>query len=100
MDSGSGSQDTNDHQLNDHHLETNNTNNLISNVNNVMMKTVAVIDDHDGGEFSETPGGSFPKEIGFPIYDNEPSADANGALLTNEGEAKPRILLMGLRRYN
>jgi Ras-related GTP-binding protein C/D len=43
----------------------------------------------------------FPssKEFEYPgIYnDSEPSTDANGALLSG-GEAKPRILLMGLRR--
>jgi hypothetical protein len=45
----------------------------------------------------EEVAGSLP-EFGYGMYDPDaPSADANGALLIG-AEAKPRILLMGLRR--
>lgn len=38
--------------------------------------------------------GSFPKDFGYGAYDQD--VDGGGAL---SGEQKPRILLMGLRRY-
>lgn len=50
-------------------------------------------------EANEEPG-SYPKDLSYGVYDCDPSSvDPNGTIISGI-EQKPRIVLMGLRRYN
>lgn len=53
-----------------------------------------------GGENEENEeAGSYPKDLSYGVYDCEPSSvDPNGTIISGSDQ-KPRIVLMGLRRY-
>lgn len=58
-------------------------------------KRIFILQDDDDQYQASYDVGSFPKDFGYAPFDGE----TEGSIDPLAGEQKPRILLMGLRRY-
>lgn len=61
----------------------------------MLYQRIFILQDDDDQYQASYDVGSFPKDFGYAPFDGE----TEGSIDPLAGEQKPRILLMGLRRY-